>query len=119
MPKKREEKTAAHAADRDALVAIDAVPRVSLKELRKGAHQTQEDMAAALDVGQDTVSRLEKRSDMLLSTLRHFVECTGGQLTLVVTFPDQPPVVIDPVGGKKKAARKRSRVESVVHGHKA
>ena len=55
----------------------------TLKDLRKAAEQTQEDLAAALGVGQDTISRLEKRSDMLLSTLRHYVESMGGKLELI------------------------------------
>jgi hypothetical protein len=46
-------------------------------------------------VGQDTISRLEKRSDMLLSTLRRYVEAMGGKLELVAQFPDRPPMVID------------------------
>jgi len=70
----------------------------TLKDLRKAAMQTQEDLAAALGVGQDTISRLEKRSDMLLSTLRHYVESVGGKLALVAEFPGRPPVVIDHLG---------------------
>ncbi len=49
----------------------------------------------ALGVGQDTISRLEKRSDMLLSTMRRYVEAMGGSLELVAQFPNRPPVVID------------------------
>lgn len=90
-------------------VVLDAAPLVTLKELRKSAKQTQADLALALAVGQDTISRLEKRSDMLLSTLRQYVESVGGRLALVATFPDQPPVIIDPSGGRKKKARKRRR----------
>ena len=40
-------------------------------------------LAAALGVGQDTISRLEKRCDILLSTLRHYVESMGGKLELI------------------------------------
>lgn len=68
---------------------------VTLKELRKTAKQTQKDLADALGVGQDTISRLEKRSDMLISTLQHYVESIGGRLELVAVFPDRPPMVID------------------------
>lgn len=67
----------------------------TLKDLRQAVAQTQQDLAAALGVGQDTISRLEKRSDMLLSTLRRYIEVMGGKLDLVAQFPNRPPVVID------------------------
>jgi DNA-binding XRE family transcriptional regulator len=72
----------------------------TLKDLRLAAQQTQVQMAAALGVRQDTISRLEKRSDMLLSTMRQYVESMGGQLVLVAKFPDRPPVVINHIGVK-------------------
>ena len=67
----------------------------TLKDLRQSAQQTQQDLAAASGVGQDTISRLEKRSDMLLSRMRRYVEAMGGSLELVAQFPNRPPVVID------------------------
>ena len=98
--------------------AAGTLPRVSLKGLRKAANLTQEDLAAALDVGQDAISRLEKRSDMLMSTLRHYVESVGGQLALVAAFPDRGPVIIDLPGAKKKhdaQKGRRSRSAAVHH----
>ncbi|PLC55295.1 transcriptional regulator [Pollutimonas nitritireducens] len=95
--------------DRSMPIGADAMVPTTLKELRKRTGQTQEDMAAALGVGQDTISRLEKRSDMLLSTLRHYVECIGGQLELVATFPDHSAVIIDHHGEKSGAHKKRGR----------
>jgi DNA-binding XRE family transcriptional regulator len=80
----------------------------TLKDLRKAAEQTQADMAASLAVGQDTISRLEKRSDMLLSTLRHYVESMGGKLQLIAQFPNRPPVVIEHLGVKKTSTKKRT-----------
>jgi DNA-binding XRE family transcriptional regulator len=77
-----------------------AMELATLKDLRHAAQQTQEQMAAALGVRQDTISRLEKRSDMLLSTMRHYVESMGGKLELVAKFPDRPSVVIDHLGGE-------------------
>jgi DNA-binding XRE family transcriptional regulator len=94
----------------------DLMPLASLKDLRKSARQTQEDLAAALGVGQDTISRLEKRSDMLLSTLRHYVESVGGHLTLVASFPNQPPVIIDHLGDKKKRSAKKQRRSRLAGG---
>ena len=49
-------------------------------------------MARKLGISQDGVSRLEQRSDLLLSTLRKTVEAMGGNLSLVAKFPDRPPV---------------------------
>lgn len=91
------------------LQLIDTASLTTLKDLRKRAGQTQEELAAALGVGQDTISRLEKRSDMLLSTLRHYIECIGGQLTLVATFPDQPAMIIDHRDDKHNEPKKRGR----------
>ena len=84
--------------------SLEALPVVTLKDLRKRVGQTQETMALALGVGQDTVSRLEKRNDMLLSTLRHYVESIGGQLSLVATFPGQALVKIEHRDEKKSKA---------------
>ncbi|MEA2080686.1 MAG: helix-turn-helix transcriptional regulator [Pseudomonadota bacterium] len=65
-----------------------------MRELRKAHHRTQVSMAKQLGISQDGVSRLEKRSDLLLSTLRNYVEAMGGNLRLVAEFPDQPPVML-------------------------
>jgi DNA-binding XRE family transcriptional regulator len=72
-----------------------ALELATLKDLRLAVQQTQAEMAATLNVGQDTISRLEKRSDMLLSTLRRYIEGMGGRLELVAHFPNRPPVVIE------------------------
>ena len=67
---------------------------MSLRDLRKALDKTQLSMARALGINQEGVSRIEKRSDLLLSTLRGFVEAMGGELRLVAEFPDRPPVVL-------------------------
>jgi DNA-binding XRE family transcriptional regulator len=67
---------------------------LTLRDLRKALHMTQERLAAELGVKQESISSLEKRSDMLLSTLRHYVGALGGELELLVKFPDRPPVVL-------------------------
>ena len=51
-------------------------------------------MAEVLGIGQDSVSRLEQRSDLLISTLRGYVEALGGRLSLVAEFPDKEPVIL-------------------------
>lgn len=70
------------------------IEEMTLQDLRKARELTQERMAELLDIGQDSVSRLEKRSDLLLSTLRSYVAAMGGTLDLVVRFADRSPVVI-------------------------
>ena len=51
-------------------------------------------MAATLGIGQEGVSRLEKRSDLLISTLRSYVEAMGGSLSIVAEFPDRHPILL-------------------------
>lgn len=63
---------------------------VTVKGLRQGRALTQSSVADALGMDQSEVSRLERRSDLLLSTLRRFVRATGGELRLVVEYPDAP-----------------------------
>lgn len=65
---------------------------MTLRELRKARRLTQVSLARELGIGQDGISRLERRSDLLLSTLRKTVEAMGGRLSLVARFPDCPPV---------------------------
>jgi transcriptional regulator with XRE-family HTH domain len=66
----------------------------SLQELRQAHKLTQKRMAQVLGIGQDSVSRLEQRSDLLISTLRGYVEAMGGRLSLVAKFPNQEPVIL-------------------------
>jgi transcriptional regulator with XRE-family HTH domain len=67
---------------------------MTLQELRRARKLTQARMAKSLGISQDQVSRLEKRSDLLLSTLRRSIEALGGSLSLVAQFPDRDPVVL-------------------------
>lgn len=67
---------------------------MTLRELRHARQLTQVRVAKELGITQDSVSRLEKRSDLLLSTLRKTVKAMGGNLSLVAEFPDRGPVVL-------------------------
>jgi DNA-binding XRE family transcriptional regulator len=101
MAKKLDDIMAALPAKRRTRIEKRAMTLATLKDLRLAAEHTQADLAAELGVGQDTISRLEKRSDMLLSTLRHYVESMGGKLELVAQFPNRPPVILDHLGLSK------------------
>lgn len=67
---------------------------MTLRELRHARKLTQVRMAKKLGITQDSVSRLEQRSDLLLSTLRKAIEAMGGNLSLIAQFPDREPVVL-------------------------
>jgi len=67
---------------------------MTLQGLRRARNLTQVRMAKALGITQDGVSRLEQRTDLLLSTLRKTVKAMGGNLSLIAEFPDRPPVVL-------------------------
>lgn len=107
MPRKLDDVLAHLPAKRRARIEKRALELATLRELRQAVEQTQEDLAATLGVGQDAVSRIEQRSDMLLSTLRRYVEGMGGKLELVAQFPDRPPVVIDRIGNTPVAKSRR------------
>jgi len=61
---------------------------MALQRLRKARQLTQKQIARALKIGQDSVSRLESRSDLLISTLQSYVEAMGGSLKIIAEFKD-------------------------------
>jgi len=67
---------------------------LTLRDLRQAQHLTQERMAVLMGVEQENVSRLERRADLLLSTLSSYVAAMGGKLRLVAEFPNRHPVAI-------------------------
>src|SRR6266851_8544732 len=85
---------------------------MSLRELRKARKLTQTRVAKALGITQDSVSRLEKRGDLLLSTLRKTVKAMGGEVRIVAQFPDRAPVVLSHLSEEhpwRKSSRRRAR----------
>ncbi|HEX4542689.1 MAG TPA: XRE family transcriptional regulator [Candidatus Acidoferrum sp.] len=88
---------------------------MSLRDLRKARKLTQARVAKALGVTQYSVSRLEKRSDLLLSTLRKTVKAMGGDVRIVAEFPDRAPVVWSDLseGDKpRKSSRRHARAQA-------
>jgi hypothetical protein len=81
-----------------AALTEDMEQTLSLSELRRARAMTQEQLAADLHVGQASIAKLERRTDMYLSTLRRFVEAMGGELDIVARFPDQPQVRLRGIG---------------------
>lgn len=96
-PRRFYEMVESHGAARDryekVLAEIEA-NQATLAQVRKAKSLTQTTIAMILDIDQSEVSRLERRSDMLLSTLRSFIQAAGGELQLVATFPGSRPVYL-------------------------
>ena len=66
----------------------EELEKLPLAEMRKARLMTQNRLAELLQVNQGAISKLEKRSDMYLSTLRSYVEAMGGQLEIRAVFPN-------------------------------
>jgi len=79
----------------------------TLQKLRKARELTQETIAQRLGKKQVSVAQLEKRSDLLLSTLRGYVQALGGELDLVVRFKGHEPVVLTGFGDEPVPQRKK------------
>src|ERR1700674_1170180 len=82
---------------------------MTLQELRRARKITQQKMAKSLNIGQEGVSKIERRSDLLISSLRRTVDAIGGGLSLVSEFPDRDPVVLSGISEDEltKTARRR------------
>lgn len=88
------ERRAAIAARTAAL--IDEVE--GLKAFRQLAERSQEQLAETLGIKQPSVAKIEKQTDLYLSTLRRFVEAAGGRLELRVELPGKGVLHLTGVG---------------------
>ncbi|HEX2094267.1 MAG TPA: XRE family transcriptional regulator [Longimicrobiaceae bacterium] len=68
--------------------ARDMLAEMPLHELRQARHMTQETMADALGASQASVSKMERRTDVYVSTLRRYIEAMGGELEIRARFPE-------------------------------
>jgi transcriptional regulator with XRE-family HTH domain len=66
----------------------ELLAELPLQELRQARELTQEELAEVLGLNQATISKLERRTDMYLSSLRRFVEAMGGELEIAANFPE-------------------------------
>jgi predicted XRE-type DNA-binding protein len=71
---------------------------VSLEQLREGLGISQEELAKIMEVQQPAISKLVRRPDMKVSTLRELIAAMGGELRITATFPDRS-VEIDNFSG--------------------
>ncbi|MGA2170968.1 MAG: XRE family transcriptional regulator [Terracidiphilus sp.] len=89
--------------------------RIGIHKLRQARQQTQVAIAERLNIAQGAVSRMEKQSDFLLSTLREYVGALGGQLELRVVFPDRD-FVIETLAPATSTKKRPSRVRPASGG---
>lgn len=86
--KELERKMSAEARARSEAKAQKMIQEMPLSEIRAARELTQEHLAKLLRVKQASISKLERRADMYISTLRDFVRAMGGELEITARFPE-------------------------------
>jgi len=66
----------------------EATKEMALDELRTAREFTQAELSQVLRVDQGSISKLERRTDMYIGTLRRYIEAMGGSLQIRAVFPD-------------------------------
>ena len=82
---------------------------LSLRDLRKAMGKTQVQLARKLKKPQASVSRMEKQSDMLISTLDRVVHAMGGRVRIVAELPGRPPLYLTGLTGLAETKTGRIR----------
>ena len=96
------------ALEREARAELE---RVGFGKLRQARQKTQTAIAERLNIVQGAVSRMERQSDFLLSTLREYVGALGGKLELRVVFPDAY-FELETLAPEPKASKRTSRTQA-------
>jgi DNA-binding XRE family transcriptional regulator len=96
------------------VLAQEMREEISLRELRRQRNLTQARLAKKLKIGQEGVSRIERRQDMSISTLLSYIEGIGGKLSFVVDMPGQKPIVLSRLGSErsKKMTPKKTKTST-------
>lgn len=79
----------------------------SLAEVRAALVKTQDEVARVLKVKQNAVAQFEKRSDLLLSTLRKYIEAMGGELAVAVRTGTGTVIMLDSLSSLAKQSKPR------------
>ena len=110
MAKKWKEVRRTQSPEREARVkarVTEEIKKLPLAELRRARSMTQARLAEVLRVNQGAISKMEKRSDMYLSTLRSYLEATGGSLDIRAVFPEGE-VVLENLGDTNEETRRHA-----------
>ena len=79
--------------ERSEQAAKKLLDEMALDELRVARSMTQEHLAKILRISQATISKMERRADMYVSTLQNIVQAMGGTLEIRATFPEGNVVI--------------------------
>ena len=83
--------------------ADQLIEEYTLRQVREAVDLTQAEVALAAGATQDQISKVERRADLMVSTLEKHIQALGGRLRLAVEFPDRPSVAINLKGGRPVA----------------
>ncbi len=102
-------KMSAGAQKRTAVRANTLMQEMPLYELRQARQLSQEQLARELHVRQANVSKIERRTDVYVSTLRSYVEAMGGELEITAKFPQGAVKIkqFETIGAKQAKPRPR------------
>ncbi|HXU20662.1 MAG TPA: helix-turn-helix transcriptional regulator [Verrucomicrobiae bacterium] len=75
---------------------------MELRDIRKARKITQAKLAKRLKIGQDAVSKIERRADMYFSTLADVIHAAGAQLQVIARFPDGESYLVKMGKGRKR-----------------
>jgi len=92
---------------------------MALRDVRKAMGKTQAAVARALKIKQENVARIEARSDMLVSTLRNYIQALGGDVYLTVEMEGLPPMRLEGLGDLAPAASKPKAASSTRRASKS
>lgn len=97
--------------------AIEEFDRMGFASLRKARQQTQAELADKLGIDQASVSAIENRSDLLLSTLTKYVRALGGDVEIRAVFPEatfnlEPLLTVDLAASASVSSSSRRRTAS-------
>jgi transcriptional regulator with XRE-family HTH domain len=98
------EKMSPESRERSRRLADKYRSEMALDELREARDMTQEHLARILKINQASVSKMERRADMYISTLQAIVRAMGGELRIIATFPEGGTVEISQFENMKKKA---------------
>ncbi len=108
-----QEKMSPEGRGRSEAKAEQMIREMALSDLRAVLSLTQEHLAAKLHVNQAAISKMERRADMFVSTLRQFIEAMGGELEIRALLPRGRVVVISQFSTLRKSGRGQPKPQVV------